>query len=76
VTSEHQVQHLVGGVAFAGADTAERLATDADKRLLVVDKHMHIGGNASSVDRPGQSVPRNGFVCRSVRLVTPPTQCS
>jgi UDP-galactopyranose mutase len=37
--------HLVVGAGFAGSVLAERLA-DAGKRVLVVDKRPHIGGNA------------------------------
>lgn len=37
---------LVVGAGFAGAVMAERLAADAGKRVLVVDKRPHIGGNA------------------------------
>ena len=38
--------YLIVGAGFAGAVLAERLAADAGKRVLVVDKRMHIGGNA------------------------------
>ena len=37
---------LVVGAGFAGAVLAERIATKLGKRVLVVDKRMHIGGNA------------------------------
>lgn len=37
---------LVVGAGFAGAVMAERLAADAGKRVLVVDRRPHIGGNA------------------------------
>ena len=36
---------LIVGAGFAGAVCAERLAS-AGKRVLVVDKRNHIGGNA------------------------------
>lgn len=37
---------LVVGAGFAGAVLAERLATDAGQRVLVVDRRSHVGGNA------------------------------
>lgn len=41
---------LVVGAGFAGAVMAERLARDAGKRVLVIDRRPHIAGNA--YDRP------------------------
>ena len=38
--------YLVVGAGFAGAVVAERLAEAAGKRVLIVDKRPHIGGNA------------------------------
>jgi UDP-galactopyranose mutase len=38
--------YLVVGAGFAGSVVAERLAAGADKRVLVVEKRPHIGGNA------------------------------
>ena len=38
--------YLVVGAGFAGSVIAERLATESGKRILVVDKRSHIGGNA------------------------------
>jgi UDP-galactopyranose mutase len=38
--------YLVVGAGFAGSVIAERLAADAGKRVLVVDRRNHIGGNA------------------------------
>jgi UDP-galactopyranose mutase len=38
--------YLVVGAGFAGSVLAERLATQLGKRVLVVDKRRHIGGNA------------------------------
>jgi UDP-galactopyranose mutase len=38
--------YLVVGAGFAGSVLAERLATQHDARVLVVDKRPHIGGNA------------------------------
>jgi UDP-galactopyranose mutase len=37
---------LVVGAGFAGSVLAERLASELDCRVLVVDKRPHIGGNA------------------------------
>jgi UDP-galactopyranose mutase len=38
--------YLIVGAGFAGSVLAERLASQADKRVLVVEKRAHIGGNA------------------------------
>ena len=38
--------YLIVGAGFAGAVLAERLATQLNKRVLIVDKRTHIGGNA------------------------------
>ena len=38
--------YLIVGAGFAGAVLAERLATGLGKRVLMVDKRSHIGGNA------------------------------
>ena len=38
--------YLVVGAGFAGSVLAERLAAGSDKRVLVVDRRPHIGGNA------------------------------
>ncbi|WP_243398522.1 UDP-galactopyranose mutase [Deinococcus koreensis] len=38
--------YLIVGAGFAGSVLAERLARDAGKRVLVVDRRPHIGGNA------------------------------
>ncbi len=37
---------LIVGAGFAGSVLAERLATQAGKKVLIVDKRNHIGGNA------------------------------
>ncbi len=41
-----QYDVMVVGAGFAGAVMAERLANDGGKRVLVVDRRPHIGGNA------------------------------
>jgi UDP-galactopyranose mutase len=38
--------YLIVGAGFAGSVLAERLATQANKRVLILDKRDHIGGNA------------------------------
>jgi UDP-galactopyranose mutase len=38
--------HLVVGAGFAGAVLAERLAAGSGRRVLVVDRRPHVGGNA------------------------------
>ncbi|MBI2392080.1 MAG: UDP-galactopyranose mutase [Deltaproteobacteria bacterium] len=38
--------HLVVGAGFAGAVVAERLASQLGKKVLIIDKRPHIGGNA------------------------------
>ena len=38
--------YLVVGAGFAGCVLAERLAADAGKKVLLIDRRPHIGGNA------------------------------
>jgi UDP-galactopyranose mutase len=38
--------YLIVGAGFAGSVHAERLASQADKRVLIVERRNHIGGNA------------------------------
>ncbi|HWQ34663.1 MAG TPA: UDP-galactopyranose mutase [Blastocatellia bacterium] len=38
--------YLIVGAGYAGSVLAERLARGADKKVLIVDKRPHIGGNA------------------------------
>jgi UDP-galactopyranose mutase len=38
--------YLIVGAGFAGSVIAERLARTADKKVLVIDRRNHIGGNA------------------------------
>jgi UDP-galactopyranose mutase len=53
--------YLIVGAGFAGSVLAERLAADAGKRVLVVDKRAHIGGNAyDCYDDAGILVHRYG----------------
>jgi len=53
--------YLVVGAGFAGSVLAERLASQAGKRVLVVDRRPHIGGNAyDHYDDAGILVHRYG----------------
>lgn len=38
--------YLIVGAGFAGSVLAERLASDQGKKVLIVDRRSHIGGNA------------------------------
>lgn len=38
--------YLIVGAGFAGSVLAERLASQANKKILILDKRQHIGGNA------------------------------
>jgi UDP-galactopyranose mutase len=38
--------YLIVGAGFAGSVLAERLATQANKKVLIIDKREHIAGNA------------------------------
>ena len=38
--------YLIVGAGFAGSVLAERLATQANKKVLLVEKRSHVGGNA------------------------------
>src|SRR5215203_4527259 len=53
--------YLIVGAGFAGSVLAERLANDADRKVLVVDKRPHIGGNAyDEPDSAGILIHRYG----------------
>jgi UDP-galactopyranose mutase len=53
--------YLIVGAGFAGAVAAERIASQLDKRVLVVEKRNHIGGNAyDEIDENGILVHRYG----------------
>ncbi len=43
---DDKFDYLIVGAGFAGAVLAERLAADAGKRILLIDRRPHIGGNA------------------------------
>ena len=38
--------YLIVGAGFAGSVVAERLASQLNKKVLIVDKRPHIAGNA------------------------------
>jgi UDP-galactopyranose mutase len=38
--------YLIVGAGFSGSVLAERLATQLDKRVLLIDRRNHVGGNA------------------------------
>jgi UDP-galactopyranose mutase len=46
VKALHMFDYLVVGAGFAGAVVSERMARCFDKKVLVVDRRSHIGGNA------------------------------
>jgi UDP-galactopyranose mutase len=53
--------YMVVGAGFAGSVVAERLASVYDKKVLVVEKRPHVGGNAyDEHDRAGLLVHRYG----------------
>ena len=53
--------YLIVGAGFAGAVMAERLASQLDKKILIVEKRNHIGGNAyDEYDENGILVHRYG----------------
>jgi UDP-galactopyranose mutase len=41
-----RVDYLIVGAGFAGSVLAERLAAGAGKRVLLIDRRPHVGGNA------------------------------
>ena len=52
---------LIIGAGFAGAVTARRLAEDGGKRVLVLERRGHIGGNAYDCpDRAGMLIHQYG----------------
>ncbi|HEX4166708.1 MAG TPA: UDP-galactopyranose mutase [Bryobacteraceae bacterium] len=53
--------YLVVGAGFAGAVVAERMSRQFDKRVLLIDKRKHVGGNAyDHLDEHGVLVHRYG----------------
>jgi UDP-galactopyranose mutase len=61
VGPERGFDWLIVGAGFAGAVLAERLATQTDARVLIVDRRPHVGGNAyDEYDADGILVHRYG----------------
>lgn len=61
VTREFLFDYLIVGAGFSGSVIAERLATQMGKKVLVLDKRNHIGGNAyDHHDEAGVLVHRYG----------------
>lgn len=61
VTREYLFDYLVVGAGFSGSVIAERLATQQGKKVLVVDRRNHIGGNAyDHYDNAGVLVHKYG----------------
>jgi len=53
--------YLIVGAGFAGSVMAERLAADAGRKVLLIDRRPHIGGNAyDHYDQAGVLVHRYG----------------
>jgi UDP-galactopyranose mutase len=51
--------YLIVGAGFAGSVIAERLAAGLRKRVLLIDRRTHIGGNAyDELDAAGVRVHR------------------
>ncbi|MFY9737966.1 MAG: UDP-galactopyranose mutase [Candidatus Cybelea sp.] len=58
---KHHYDYLVVGAGFAGSVLAERLAAEGRKRVLVIDRREHFGGNAyDCYDKAGVLIHRYG----------------
>ncbi len=66
--------YLIVGAGFAGSVLAERIASQLDKRVLIVDRRPHIGGNAyDHYDDAGVLVHKYGphiFHTNAARIYT------
>ena len=61
VTRDFVFDYLIVGAGFSGSVIAERLATQSGKKVLIVDKRNHIGGNAyDHYDNSGVLVHKYG----------------
>jgi UDP-galactopyranose mutase len=61
ITRDYVFDYLIVGAGFSGSVIAERLASQSGKKVLVVDKRNHIGGNAyDHYDDHGVLVHRYG----------------
>jgi UDP-galactopyranose mutase len=45
-SNKYTYDYLIVGAGFAGSVLAERLASAGNKKILIIDKRNHIGGNA------------------------------
>src|SRR3954471_24765873 len=53
--------YLIVGAGFAGSVLAERLARGSNKRVLLIDRRPHIGGNAyDHLDEAGVLIHKYG----------------
>jgi UDP-galactopyranose mutase len=72
-TARRGFDYLIVGAGFAGSVLAERLAAGLGKRVLVVDRRPHIGGNAYDYhDEAGVLIHRYGphiFHTNSQRII-------
>jgi UDP-galactopyranose mutase len=60
-TNQPFYDYVIVGAGFAGSVLAERLATGLNKRVLLVDRRDHVGGNAyDHLDEAGVMVHRYG----------------
>jgi UDP-galactopyranose mutase len=61
VSRRKPYDYLIVGAGFAGAVLAERLAAGLNKRILLIDRRPHIGGNAfDEVNSAGVLIHRYG----------------
>jgi UDP-galactopyranose mutase len=71
--TSHRYDVLVCGAGFTGAVLAERLANELGKRVLLIDRRTHIGGNAyDCFDNAGVLIHKYGphiFHTNSDRIV-------
>lgn len=58
---ETNFEYIVVGCGFAGSVMARKLAEEGDKKVLVIDKRSHLGGNAYDfVDEAGVLIHKYG----------------
>ena len=69
---------VVVGSGFFGLTVAERVATQLDKRVLVIDRRDHIGGNAYSAPepRPASRSTSTARTCSTPRTSGSGTTCN
>lgn len=59
--SNERYDYLIVGGGFAGSVLAERLASQLDQKVLIIDRRSHIGGNAyDCLDDAGVMIHRYG----------------